>query len=132
MFVEPYIVLHCSSNNKKSKHVVTYNHQNQEYMVYYYNNDVINNKKTVLENEFKSKNFSNLANIIYYFKTFELLKIYFNEYTDLEESKNYLIEFSIQNNIVILKNKLTAENLLDKINNYICLLLSTIEYKSVC
>jgi hypothetical protein len=129
MFVEPFVILNYSSNNKKSKHVITYNHQNQEYIVYYYNNDVLNNKKLSLETEFKSKNFSNLASIVYYFKTFDLLKIYFKEYTDLEESKHYLIEFSIQNNIVILKNKLTAENLLEKLYNYISLLLTTLEYK---
>jgi hypothetical protein len=126
MFVEPFIILHYVS----SKHAVTYNHQNNEYIVYYYDSSIISENKSTLDVDFKSKNFSNLAKIIYYFKTVELLNIYFKEYTDIEESKDYLIEFCIQNNTVILKNKLNGDNLLEKLNNYMSLLLTTIEYKS--
>jgi hypothetical protein len=117
MFLEPFILL----NNIKTKHVITYNHQNQEYIVYYY---IIKDNDTELDIDIKSKNFSDKSNIIYYFKTVDLLKIYFGELETIENG-DYNIQFCIQNGIVLLRSDTSIS---EKINNYVALLLTTIDY----
>ena len=121
MFLEPFIILTNLSINDKNKHVITYNHQNQEYILYFYEAD----EKT-LEADIKSKNFSNRAAVIYYFKNVELLQIYLGE---LETTHNYNIEFCVQNGVVLLSSEITDSNIAQKFKNYIALLLTTIDYR---
>jgi hypothetical protein len=121
MFLEPFIILTNLSRSDKNKNVITYNHQNQEYIVYFYDTD-----QNTLETDIKSKNFSNNAAVIYYFKTVELLQIYLGE---LESTHNYNIEFCVQNGVVLFHSEITDSNITQKFKNYISLLLTTIDYR---